>query len=133
MRFVLQYSLRPEYSHLVLILTLPEHLRTLLEDDSAAAGQFVDRFARFHRAEPWNSEDGRKAASVGSASSSSSARPLASLKPLYHCLQCSMIGLRAARLAHRKETGHIFCKFTLEFFFCFISRRTYMASPFANT
>lgn len=38
-------------------------------------------------------------------------RTVASLKPKYHCLNCSEVCLKSERKAHTKKTGHVFCMF----------------------
>ncbi|EGD93422.1 ubiquitin C-terminal hydrolase Ubp8 [Trichophyton tonsurans CBS 112818] len=80
-----------------------EHLKDIFEKDTDAATRLAENYTKLSGKGPWNLSQIRLDASKKSGSG-----PKFSLKPQYQCLQCSVVGVKAARCEHSSQTGHIF-------------------------
>ncbi|KAJ5662468.1 uncharacterized protein N7477_010084 [Penicillium maclennaniae] len=78
-----------------------EHLAIVLKDGQTAS-QLKNGFRKHHESlAPMTKPE-------AVAVQASGLRTVASLKPKYHCLNCSEICLKNERKAHTKKTGHVF-------------------------
>lgn len=92
----------------ILTFIRTEHLKDIFEKDTDAATRLAENYTKLSGKGPWNLSQIRL-----DASKKSSSGPKFSLKPQYQCLQCSVVGVKAARCEHSSQTGHIFCKLPL--------------------